>query len=274
MTRLVEEQIINIPNTLANYDQKLRNKTGFALKDLAVQASGYFETGRSARTVRVAVVPITAGQGMITGFSEAIKAIANHLGFDARLTAHPDIRGLAEAYGSDAELAVMADDFMYIVVNLNSRRVSGNDHATAKGYCFALQSMARGLDGRTVLLIGAGPVGREAAVILAKKKAKPVIYDLDHKRATGLAYQIQSDYGIKAEMITRQAAEAKSWDLIFDASPGEAVVTGAMVNNNTVIAAPGIPLGLNQQALLTVAERLIHDPLQIGTAVMLFEALT
>jgi pyrrolysine biosynthesis protein PylD len=42
---------------------------------------------------------------------------------------------------------------------------------------------------------------------------------------------------------------------------------------DAIISAPGLPLGLDATAAQKFANRLIHEPLQIGTAVMLFQAL-
>ena len=51
---------------------------------------------------RVAAVPVTAGEGVIPGFSDCVVAILRHLGCDAWVTAQPDVRGIQEAVDAAA----------------------------------------------------------------------------------------------------------------------------------------------------------------------------
>jgi pyrrolysine biosynthesis protein PylD len=58
------------------------------------------------------------------------------------------------------------------------------------------------------------------------------------------------------------------------AAPAANLVTEAMVDEDTVIAAPGIPLGLTAEARRKLPERnLIHEPLMLGVATMAVELL-
>jgi 3-methylornithyl-N6-L-lysine dehydrogenase len=223
----------------------------------------------------VAVIPVNSGQGTITGFSEAVCAIAAHLGFQAYVTEFSDVGGMVEAYEKKADLIIMADDQFYVAINLKKQIVAKNDQATAYGYTVALGKMAGGLSGKEVLLIGAGPLGREAGLALCKAGATAIVYDLDKNKEIELASKLEKEFGVRAAlsgMNLVQALERKP--LIFDASPGDSFIPAALVDENTLIAAPGIPLGLDEQALDKVSNWLIHDPLQIGTAVMLFMALS
>ena len=61
--------------------------------------------------------------------------------------------------------------------------------------------------------------------------------------------------------------------LLFDATPSPGFILERHLAPETLIAAPGIPLGLSPGALRAAGPRVVHDPLQIGTAVMLAEAL-
>jgi pyrrolysine biosynthesis protein PylD len=56
--------------------------------------------------------------------------------------------------------------------------------------------------------------------------------------------------------------------LIVDATNTAAVIHARDVSGQTYIAAPGMPLGLSGEAFSRVADRLLHDPLQIGVATM------
>jgi len=274
MTRLVTDQIISIPQKMQSYDSELLAKTGCTLSQLAAESAG-LNGSQTAQNCSVAVIPVNSGQGTITGFSEAVCAIAVHLGFQAYITGFSDVGGLAEAYEKNADLVLMADDQFYVAINLKTHLVAKNDQATAHGYTVALAKMAGGLSGKEVLLIGAGSVGREAGMALCKAGAIANVYDLDQKKEIELAAALKKEFGthnVLSGMNLVQALERKP--LIFDASPGDGFIAADLVDENTIIAAPGLPLGLDEQALGKVGERLVHDPLQIGTAVMLFKALS
>jgi pyrrolysine biosynthesis protein PylD len=61
--------------------------------------------------------------------------------------------------------------------------------------------------------------------------------------------------------------------LIVDASPAAGIIKERHIKPDTAIAAPGLPLGLCPGALVSIGDRLIHDPLQIGVATMLVLAI-
>ncbi len=277
MTRLISEQVLKIPATLADYDRQLNNISGWGLKDLAQVAAGRVIPATAPANLsacRVAVIPITTGQGTIEGFAEAVCAIANHLGFAAFVTAATDVSGLAEAYRGGASIALMADDQCFAAFNLFTRHVTGNNEATAKGYTAALKKMAGSLAGKEVLLIGLGPVGTAAAQALQQEGANLILCDLAREKEAAFlksctrAEQLSITTGLSLEQALART------NLIFDASPGEAFIPAALLKPDACIAAPGLPLGLDPAAANLYADRIIHDPLQIGTAVMLFQALT
>lgn len=273
MTRLVSDQVKNISGRLKAYDLELKSKTGATLKGLALSAAGLKKDDSFCPEETVAVVPITAGQGVIGFFSEAISAIAAHLGFKARVTAKSDVAGLAEAYQSGAGLVIMADDFLYTAINLKTRRVIDNDEATVAGYCTALQKMTGGLKKKKVLLIGAGPVGQAAACRLILLGAELIVYDLKRAKENLLAALIKQRYQteITRGLNLKEALSVAS--IIFDASTGDRFIKARELGENTYVAAPGIPLGFDEAACKKIQTRLVHDCLEIGTAVMLFSAL-
>jgi 3-methylornithyl-N6-L-lysine dehydrogenase len=272
LTRLIADQVLGIPGNLKKFDRELIRKTGSSLKELALAAAGD-DLSLDPSTHRVAVIPITTGEGTIKGFSEAVCAIAGHLGFPAAITTATDLSGLAEAYQGGASIAIMADDHCYAAFNLLTRHVAGNDEATAKGYTTALQKMAGGLAGKEVLLIGAGPLGAAAAKALLKEGASLIIYDLARAKEAALAENFDPEARKQIIIgLTLEQALSRT-NLIFDASPGDGFIPAALLKPDACIAAPGLPLGLNAAAARRHADRLIHDPLQIGTAVMLFQVL-
>lgn len=273
MTRLITEQIRAIPGTLNSYDAELLSKTGCTLKDLAVEAVGTGAAKVNPQVVNVAVVPITAGLGTIEGFTEAIRAIAVHLGFEAFIADKSDVGGFKEAYGRNADIAIMADDNCYVAVNLKTRVIAGNDEATARGFTTALAKMAGGLQHKEVLLIGAGPVGTNAAEALAEAGARLVICDINREKEKCLADRISIKYKVPVASGVELEQALAAIPIIFDASPAENIIKAANVDEETMVAAPGLPLGLEPEAHRKLINRLIHDPLQIGTAVMLFKAM-
>lgn len=273
MTRLIAAQVLMIPEKIKEFDQELIEKTGSSLKELASEASGIGSASPKPTAQSVAVIPITTGEGTIKGFSEALCAIAAYLGFPAFITAASDVTGLVEAYQSGATIALMADDHLYAAINLKTRRIAGNDEATAIGYTATLQKMAGDLTGKEVLLIGAGPLGSAAAKALLKEGASLITYDLIREKEAAL---LKSYTKAEQQRITKGLSLEKALsrtNLIFDASPGDAFIPATLLKPNVYIAAPGLPLGLKPSAARLHADRLIHDPLQIGTAVMLFQAL-
>jgi pyrrolysine biosynthesis protein PylD len=60
---------------------------------------------------------------------------------------------------------------------------------------------------------------------------------------------------------------------LFDASPAGDIISEDLIRSDTVVAACGLPIGLTNGARIQIEGRLIHDPLQIGTATMLTMAL-
>jgi pyrrolysine biosynthesis protein PylD len=282
MTRLTTGDLRGIPAGLPDYDRELAARTGCTLRGLACLAAGAEERrlAELARDAPVAVVPLDAGQGVLPGFADAVRAIAAHLGFPARVTEAPDAGGLAEAYREGAGILVTADESSYIAVNLRSRTVADNNRATALGFVTALDLLASGLAEREVLVLGCGPVGREAARCLLQRQARVSLYDTRVERAREAA----------AELAAVAPTAAPAWPgrvhveedleqallrhrLLFDATPAPAFILERHIGPDSRIAAPGVPLGLSAGALRAAGERVVHDRLEIGTAVMLAEAL-
>ncbi len=70
--------------------------------------------------------------------------------------------------------------------------------------------------------------------------------------------------------IERDLEDALSkYTILFDASPAADIIKLEYVTPETLIAAPGMPLGLTKDAYSVVKEHLIHDVLEIGVATML-----
>ena len=83
MTRLTSSDIDAIPCGLAVYDRSLKAATGRALLGIGAAAAGWEDEdaiGRLASTIRMAVVPIRSGQGIIQGFTDDPRRIEQAFG--------------------------------------------------------------------------------------------------------------------------------------------------------------------------------------------------
>lgn len=237
---------------------------------------------------RAAVVPFDCGEGLIPGFCESVRGILSHLGCQAVITVASDVGGLAEAYEGRAELLFLADDYRFVTLAAASRRVVDNAEATARGYVAGLELLAGGLQGKGVLVIGCGPVGSAAAAALVSKGASVSLYDIKPDRCAALKRSLDPDtsgrgVGVTRPRVTRPRVRVqcaagleeavRSHRLIVEASPAGAIIPADWVDDGSCVAAPGVPLGLSAAAADKLRGRVLHDPLQVGVATMLVEAL-
>lgn len=215
---------------------------------------------------------MTCGQGIIGGFSESVVSIVKHLGFEAWMTDFPDAGGVAEAVQNGANVLFMADDQRFVAINLRTGVIADNGVATGKGYAAGLERMNDGLEENEVLILGAGPVGTSAAFSLARFKAKIFVYDPNLSASRTLVENLKK-LGYKVTIETNLEQALKHYHLIVDACPADNVILRHHLREDTKIAAPGIPLGVESAIIEQISPRLLHDPLQIGVAVMMFEVL-
>jgi pyrrolysine biosynthesis protein PylD len=270
MTRLTSRLIEGMDENIASYDNELIRKTGLSLRQIAARAAGTSEEAlcQALSSECIAVVPVTAGQGVIGGFTRAVQVIIHHLGCPSFITDDSDTAGLAEGIERGATILFQADDCRFVAVNLSRKRVTDNAEATGWSYACALDACSGGLKGRDVLLIGAGRVGENAICALERLGANVGVFDIDEPKSRLLAakYQINQE-GNLSEALER-------YTLFFDASPAPDIIHKEHIKPDTAIAACGIPIGLSEEARHLVEGRLIHDPLQLGTAAMLAMAVS
>ena len=217
-----------------------------------------------------AIIPITAGEGIILGFTEAVLAILTHVGINAYITKKTDVGGFTEAISEHADVLFVADDCLFIAANLRTRYISDNSACTGKTYVAALDLAVKGIKGKTVFVIGYGPVGQAATIELLNRRANVVLYDID-KVKIGYAKRKFKDrihivHSIKEGM----------WyaNLIVDATPVPDIISEDMITEDTFIAAPGIPLGLTNNARKKISQtHLIHDLLELGVVTMALDVL-
>jgi len=263
MTRLITEWISGIEGEIKDYNDNLKKKIGMDLAKLAADSCGMTEAVFRDRLNKytVAVVPITSGEGVIGAFSESVAAIIRVMGSNIFITETTDVSGMAEGIRKGADILFMADDHAYISVNVKTGMIGDNNTATARGFSTALERMAGTLINKEVLVIGCGIVGEKATAVLKEKGAAVSLYDKDNDKAQAL----------KCEGVSVLADEKAIQDFayFFDATNEGGWLHKEMLADNVMITTPGVPLSLDDDTYYAIQDRVIHDCLQIGTAVML-----
>lgn len=259
MTRLTPDLIEGVPDDKLDLDSRLLKMTGKTVKGLALESAGLEEGDIDLTSYRVAVVPITSGLGVIGGFSASVDAIVRRLGMDSHVTKGTDVNGFAEGIDEGVDLIMMADDYKFVAYNTRTSRQVDNSYGTALGYSVALKNAAGGLDGKDVLVIGAGLVGGWAVRILKDMGANVTVTDILYEKARAL----QDKYGVVATEDV--GAAISSHGLILNAAP--ATFPGSLIAEGAIISTPGVPHYFDEEGRRK-AKAIIHDPLEIGTAVM------
>ena len=276
MTRLKESDICDISARLETYNQELLVKTGRTLLGIACHAYGKNETGIRHRieSFLIRVVPVTAGQGIITDFCETVTAILKFLGFDALTSDKPDTSGIAGSFESKADAIMMADDQRFVGINLNTRFVADNSEATGRIFAAALDLMAKGIKDRAVLVLGCGPVGKAAAHTLLSFNARVVLYDVHLPAARSVKERLSVYPGGNKIVIAEEIDIALSnYQYIIEATPAADTIPEELIANHMVVAAPGVPLGIPANGCQILKDRLVHDKLEMGVAAMAISLL-
>jgi pyrrolysine biosynthesis protein PylD len=272
MTRLKENDIDRILDQMKEYNEELVKKTGHTIWDIAAHAVGMNSTDLYDPGL-IAVLPMTCGLGIIKGFSETVEGILNFLGMSTFVPSSSDAQGFAESLENGAEIIFMADDNRFIAAHLKKGILSDNSMATGRGYVGALDYLTGGLKGRNVLILGAGPVGHSAAFSVLDFGGNIYIYDKDPSVSEKLAHDVLSRRGEFVHIEKNLDFALRSHRAIVDACPEGGFITKDYLYPDSYIAAPGIPLGIQIEALDQIRPQLIHDPLQLGVATMIFEIL-
>jgi len=263
MTRLITEWIDEIKNTAKAKEAVLKEKTGLDFIALAAKSSGWSvaDIERAAQYLKVGVVPITTGRGIIGSFSESVAAITASMGFQSFVTDCFDVNGIYEAHRKEADILFMADDDRYISMNLTKKKMADNNAATAAGYLTALEEAGGSLVGKEVLLLGFGVLGQEFLKRLMKRGISVTGYDTDANRLKAMGWSGAS--------ILEDIEEMKRFKIIVDATNQGDWIHPGMLHPDAWIASPGIPVSLDQEIYPVYEKRIIHDYLEIGTAAML-----
>ena len=267
MTRLKEEWVISIGQEIQRYEKELRDKTGMGLLDLAlfVQDRNREDSIEKLKDVKVAVVPVTAGAGIIGNFSQSVAGILRAMGAEAFVTDRTDVSGIREAGQRGASILFMADDEAYIAFHTKTGVVADNNEATAAGFVAVLERMSGSLKDQDVLVLGYGTVGTIAADLLLLKGARVTVYEKEEEARM----RVES----KGLMTLKCGEGIRSFDRILDATSEGGWIHPGQLSDKVCMASFGVPLSLDPEAAAMYRERVLYDYLEIGTAVMLGKVL-
>ncbi len=257
MTRLTPDLIEGVPDDKLDLDQKLLKATGKTVKGIALEAAGLPDDTDLSGFTAVSV-PITSGMGIISGFSASVDAIVRRLGMQCHVTDGTDVYGFSQGVDEGVDIVMMADDRKFVAYNMRERRYTDNSWGTARGYSVALKNAAGGLEGKEVLVIGAGMVGSWAVRFLVEMGAEVSVIDIIHEKADRLAKE-------GAKPLNDLAKAISDHTLLLNAAPF--IIPGEIIAEGSVISSPGVPHYYDQLAR-SRAKAIIHDPLEIGAAVM------
>jgi pyrrolysine biosynthesis protein PylD len=266
MFRLTPADVLPVGGDWKTFEDALGRLTGQDLAGLCASALD-IESGRARDLLSsqtVVVVPDPGGGGIIEGFGEALASTAAHLGAKSFL-ASPAPGGFADARSMGATITLSSCDDSYLAENLLTGRVSENAQATGRVFAEALALMGGGdARGKTVLVVGAGPVGRAAAARLLRKGATPVLLDADPYLADKAAAILTGAKAWSASL----GRVPEDFKLILEASSAERLWPAERIAPGTLISAPGLPRAIPE----TPRAKQWHEPLATSSAMMVLEA--
>lgn len=264
MTRLQTDWIKTMGDELPQWEKKLEAQSNMPLLHLAASAADV-SRGRvksSSWRIKVGVVPVTAGLGLIGTFCDQVAAIIEYLGFEVFITESTDVSGIYEANRRGAGITFLADDTYFLALNMAKNLVAENSDATARGFVAAMEGAVGGLRDKEVLVIGGGRVGRSAMDFVKCRGADGVLYDNNP--------EVLAAYAKEGFRVCRSLADLKNYELVVDCSFSEAGwIHKEMLHPNAWFASPAVPLSLDQEAVEALGDHLIHDLLQLGVITML-----
>ncbi len=263
MTRLIEDWIKDIRDDIEKYEEKLVEKTGLNFLSLASNASNIpiDDLLASIKENKIGVIPITSGKGIIGSFASSVEAVLRFMGFDAFVTVDTDVAGMYEAHQRGATIIFLADDKKFIAINLKKNIFVDNDLATAAGFVSAMEGAAGGnLKDMEILLIGCGKVGKEIVNELQRKNADIVVHDKNKS--------VLEEMERKGFRVLKDSNHIKKYRWIMDATSTGNWLKKDMLHPAVFIATPGVPISLDFEAYKHYKDRVLHDYLPIGVAVM------
>ncbi|QIB70173.1 3-methylornithyl-N6-L-lysine dehydrogenase PylD [Aminipila butyrica] len=264
MTRLRTEWIEHMLDGMDDYNRQLQDKIGLNLAELTCKTwhltEAEFEKARNNH--RIAIVPVTQGEGIISAFSQSVAAIVYSMGFQAFVTGCSDVDGIWEGTKQGCDIFFLADDTRYLALNIKSGKASDNNYATALGFINALKALMnkKGKDiyQEKILQIGYGAVGKEAAEILLKEKVDFHLFDID----------MEAVQNVSRHKLT-ETSQLKEYQYMLDFTNQGGWMKKAFLHPDLLYASPGVPHSMDEETRSYYQDRAVHDNLEIGTAIML-----
>lgn len=276
MTRLSHKDIDTITSDLAQYNNQLIASTGSGLFDIACCCHGCDPVllSQKAETFSMQVIPVTAGIGVITEFSETVAGILRFLGFKAEVAPFADVTGLAHAVDNKVDGVFLADDATFMALHSGTFSRLDNSIVTGQMYATVLDMMGRAFPELGALVIGCGPVGCCAAAHLLGLGRRVALFDVNMSSAKKAQHKLLLDFvgsedlSKSLDVITDLERGVQEYDLILEATPAEAVLQDSWITPSKKVAMPGVPLGLSEYGAQILGTNLVHDKLELGVAGM------
>lgn len=257
MALLTPKDLANMTNALVENDRLITELTGYSLDGLCREI---YQT--VPRNEKIAIIPVTAGGGIIGSFSESLLFTVQHFGMDGFITTKTDVAGYYEAVMKGADIILMADDFAYIAHNLKNGKMAHNQISTGRIYAEILCHAKAYAEEKDVLVIGLGKVGTPALEILLQNNQTVYVSDADSKRVD----EIVSIYPV----LKYDEKSGKTFLKIFEATPCPDTISESVLNENTLISTPGIPCCVSKDLIEKYNVSVVQEPLGIGTLSMLY----
>ncbi|WP_409969968.1 3-methylornithyl-N6-L-lysine dehydrogenase PylD [Bengtsoniella intestinalis] len=262
MTRLTQGDIFAETHALLAYEQLFQWQTGSTMLAVAQRA---MEVERLPAACKIAVIPVTSGEGVIGGFSQALVRIFRHCNFEAYITEKTDLGGVLEAQTQNADMIIMADDDCYLMFNVGCKGYAENGYCTGRVFAQALyEGMGQPQAPKSVLVLGAGPVGESAAQRLLELGQAPVIYDIDSEKARLTAARVHCPW-VEGDMAYH------GYHGVVDATTAGGFIGLEDLDQGVVVSAPGVPLGVRPEVADAIP--VIHNTLELGTLAMLCQCV-
>ena len=259
MSRLVKDDIQSISDEIEAYDLRFKEQTGYFMDEVARKTVHLSDVPSPYRT---AVISLTSGLGVISGFAEAVCAILRHCSADAFVTKASDVDGIYEGVMKGADILFLADDARFVALSVSARALAENGECTGVGFAEAL-ACCMGCRREKVLVLGASEVGGAAAAYLAGRGIPVDIFDTNPNVLRGMK--------IPGGKITKldAAPRLREYRYLYDATTAADLITAGDVSGDTVIAAPGMPRGITEEACRIAT--VIHNPLELGVIAMYYK---
>ncbi|WNY25704.1 3-methylornithyl-N6-L-lysine dehydrogenase PylD [Methanolapillus millepedarum] len=265
MALLTPDDLQNMTDALVENDNLVRELTGFSLDRLCADV---YKTEK--KNEKIAIIPVTAGCGIIGRFSESLLFTVKHFGMNGFITKNTDVAGFYEAVTGGADIILMADDLAFIAYNLRNQKIAHNQICTGRVYAEILcrTKISNLMSKKEVLVIGLGKVGTPALETFLIEGYSVSVFDADSNRLN----EVVADHAdcSSGKVKPYDPNSNSQFDKIFEATPAANTVPESCLKNNSVLSTPGIPCGLSKALQEKYGVKIVQEPLGIGTLSMLY----